>query len=803
MNLKIFSFTLFIAFAFNFANAQTLSSLSGKIIEQSTKEPMEFVNVALYHTTDSSLVTGVVTDKNGTYTFANVNEGKYYLQISFIGFETIFTPEFSVSTTSQIDKGTIEIKASSYVLNDVTVTDEKSILQTSIDKKIYNVGKDIMSTSGSASQILENIPSVAVSVDGNVSLRGSSNVTILINGRPSTMMRVNSAAALQQIPANTIERIEIITNPSAKYKPDGTAGIINIVLKKGVKQGFNGTLTANIGNENRYNSTLTFNYRPNKINLFGSYGYRHDTRLRTSTDFRMIKDSLENVISKFDYINLAHYNPQSHTANLGADYFINDKNTISISGNYFLLKFLRTEDAATFISDSALQTVNDFNRNRLDDEYEWDKELSASYEHKFKKEDHTLNFELNMTKHHEVEDNKFTQEYRTPFKINSYDNTLIQQWENAGEALVEYANPINEDVEIETGYSTEWINQDFSFYGEHFDTSQNVFISDIGKTNRFKFGQMIHAGYFTYKRTIEDFSFELGLRGEDAIITSNLESLDSTVTQNYFKLYPSIHLSYEVSSKAAFNLSYSKRVVRPEGDELNPFPEYEDPRNLFSGNPFIKPEQIHSFELGYQFKNDTFAIVPTLYYRYKYDGFTEVSRYINDSTLLTTFENLAKEQSAGLEIIFSWRYKKLLSLNLTGSLFYNQIDASNLGYSKKKTAVSGNLKLGANINLTKSAVMQLNANYRSAELTPQGNNLAGYSLNAGLRQDIFKGKASFLLTVSDVFKTMRWESEINTPFLYQKTTAKRKSQIIYLGFTWRFGKMNKKTPEELKFDEQK
>jgi len=803
LKFKISFFILFIMFAFNNTKAQIPFTLSGKIIEQSTKEPMQFVNVALYHTNDSSLVSGVVTDKNGAYTFTNVSEENFYLQISFIGFETIITPAFSVSTASQIDKGTIEIKPSSYILSDVVVTGEKSVLETSIDKKIYNVGKDIMSTSGSASQVLENIPSVAVSVDGNVSLRGSSNVTILINGRPSTMMRVNGATALQQIPANTIERIEIITNPSAKYKPDGTAGIINIVLKKGAKQGFNGTLTANIGNDNRYNTILTFNYRPGKINFFGSYGYKHDTRLRTSTDFRMIKDSSENLMSQYNYINLAHYNPQSHTANFGADYFVNDKNTIGISGNYFLLKFLRKEDATTSITDSAQQITNDFNRNRMDDEYEWDKELSAYCEHKFKKEDHTLNFELNLSDHYEEEDNKYTQVYRTPLQINSYDNTLIRQRENAGEAILEYANPISEDAEIEAGYSFEWINQDFDFHGEYFDINQNEWIKDIGKTNRFKFGQMIHAGYLTYKQSIEDFSFELGLRGEDALISSYLVTLDSTLRQNYFKLYPTLHLSYEVSSKAAFMLSYSKRVERPEGDELNPFPEYDDPRNLYSGNPRIKPEQIHSFEFGYQFKNDTFAIVPTLYYRYKYDGFTEVSRYINDSTLLTTFENLAKEQSAGMEMIFSWRFRKILTLNLTGNLFYNQIDASNLGYSKKQTAVSGNLKLGTNINLSKSTIIQLNSSYRSSELTPQGKNLAGYSINAGLRQDIFKGKASLLFTISDVFKTMRWESEINTPLLYQKTTAKRKSQIIYIGFTYRFGKMNKIKPDELKFDEQK
>lgn len=798
MKIK-YSALLFFFFCLSFPSFA--STLTGKIIEQSTKEPMEFVNVALYQ--DSSLVNGVVTDKNGAFTITDVKEGTYCLEISFIGFKTYKTPIFQIGVDSQINKGIIAINPSSHSLGGVEVTSEKSLMETSIDKKVYNVGKDLMSASGSASQVLENVPSVSVGVDGVISLRGSTNVTILINGRPSSLMRVNAANALQQIPANTIERIEIITNPTAKYKPDGTAGIINIVLKKDTKMGMNGTITANASNNDRYNSTISLNYKPGKLNLFGSYGYRQDNRLRTSTDSRLIRDSSENLINKYEYENLAYYRPVSHTANVGFDYDINSKNTFGISGDYFLMNFLRTEESTTSITDSAEQITDKFNRNRWDKEYEWDKELSAYFEHKFKKEDHTLNFEFNLSDHYEEENNKFTQIYYTPTQINSYDNTLIRQNENGGEAVVEYANALNEDAEIEAGYTAEWIKQDFNFYGEALDPTSNTWIKNDGKSNQFKFGQVIHSGYLTYSQSIEDFGFELGLRGEDANVTSNLVMLDSTISQNYFKLYPTVHLSLEVSDHAEYQLSYSKRVERPEGDELNPFPEYDDPRNLYSGNPNIKPEQIHSIEFGYQFKNDTFTFVPSIYYKYKYDGFTEVSRYINDSTLLTTVENLSSSQSAGLEMIFSYRFKKIMVLNLSGNLFYNEIDASNLGYSNKKSSVSGNVKLGASINVTKSTAMQLNANYRSSELTPQGQYLAGYSLNLGLRQNLFKERASLLLTVSDVFNSMRWQSEINTPVLYQKTTTKRKSQIIYLGFSYRFGKMIKKSNEDLKFDEQK
>ncbi len=803
---RILQFTIlscmFLAYSVNGLGQQTITVITGKVVEQSTREPMEFVNVSLFRTNDSTTVDGVFTDKNGGYKFSGVKEGKYYLKISFLGFEPLKTASFSVKAGKSVDLGTSGISPSSQLLNEVEVSSEKSFMETTIDKQVYNVDKNIVSISGSASQVLENIPSLNVGIDGEVTLRGSSNVTFLINGKPSPMMRLNSAEALQQIPANTIERIEVITNPSAKYKPDGTSGIINIVLKKETRQGLNGSITANAGFDNRYNSTLTLNYKPGKMNIFGSYGFRKDHRVRTSTDFRTMKDSSGYLISQYDRIGTTINRPLSHTVNLGADYDIDKKNAVGISGSYFYMDFLRDEKTTAILSDSANEVTSDYDRNRLDNEYEYDKEISARYNHDFNKEDHSLQAEINFNDHYEQEDNRFTQIYRTPADDNSYDNTLIRQWEQSGEATIEYAYPFNEDAELEAGYSEEWLKQTFDFYGEYLDSASTVWIKDLQKSNRFIFTQNVQALYTTYSRSMGDFGFLLGLRGEYANINSDLTTLDSVVNNDYFKLYPTIHLSYELSDEQEIKLSYSHRVNRPEGDELNPFPEYNDPRNISAGNPLLKPEQIHSIEFGYMYKKESITVVPTIFYRYKYDAFTEVAISVNDSTLLETVENLSNEQSAGMEMIFTWQLKKALRLSITGDLFYDQIDASNLGYSENKSAISGDLKLGANLNLTKSTVLQLNANYRSEELSPQGRELPMYYLNLGLRQDLLKNKASLLLAVSDIFNTMRWQSEIDTPVLYEKATRKRQSQIIYLGFTYRFGKASKKGPEDIKFDDR-
>jgi outer membrane receptor protein involved in Fe transport len=797
MKIRLLLFWIFLC-SNGFVSAQP--AVTGRIAEQATGEPMAFVNVLLYKT-DSTLVTGVLTDTAGIFSITPVARDSYYLEISFIGFETQRTAAFLVDS-SGLNMGTIAILPSAQILGGVDIVDEKPLIGIDVDKKVYNVEKDLQSVSGSATNVLENIPSVTVNEDGTISLRGSSNVTIFINGRPSPMMRTNSAAALQQIPANTIERIEIITNPSAKYNPNGTAGIINIVLKKDTKQGLNGTATVNAGWNDRYNGTVILNYRPGKWNFYGSYGYRQDLRQRYASDTRIIRDSLEQPSGYYNSYGTKFYRPQSHTATFGTDYAINSHNDIGVSGEFFFMNFEEQETFSVLLGDSSGNTTQDYNRDHFDREMETDQEGTFYFEHRFKKEEHGLSIELALANHFEEERNQFTQYYRTPLLSTAYDNTWIRQWEKAGEAVFEYAYPVNEDASLEAGFTSEWLTQDFDFLQEYFDTTTQTWRINPGRSNKFIFGQQLHAGWFTWEQSIEDFGFLAGIRLEETRISSNLVGQDSIVHNNYFSFYPSLHLLWEPADNYEVQLSYSKRINRPEGDELNPFPEYDDPRNIWAGNPFLKPEQVHSFELGFSYRKKSLLFVPSVYYRYIYDAFTEVSYYIDDSTLYSTVANLSKDQSGGVEMILIYRYKKLGAVNFSGNLFYNRIDASNLGYPESRSAVSGSVKLGINANLSKTTAMQVNANYRFPMLTPQGKYLASYGVNLGLRQNVMKGKGSVIVTVSDVFNTMQWTSVIDTPELYQYTTGKRKSQIIYLGFSYRFGKTGK-SEEDMKFDEAK
>ena len=682
-------------------------------------------------------------------------------------------------------------------MSEVTVTSRKSLLNASIDRKIYNVTQDIMAKTGTASDILKNIPSVEVDVEGQVSLRGSADVIILINGRPSPLMGRTRAEVLQQLPANSIERIEIITNPSARYKPEGTSGIINIVLKKSTKQGWNGTVTTNIGNRNRYNAGVNFNYKPGKLNIYSSYNYRQDKRIRTNNITREYLQKDSNYVED----NLSTAQPFSHMVTLGADYTISERNTVGISGNYHHRDMTRRDLSQRWYYDKAGSLISQVDRQRYDPESEKEKDVTGYWQHNFPGEDHELRLEANVSATNDGEDNRYTNIYHYPVKPASFDNTQIKEKDRQQQVTIDYTKPLGEDAKLEAGYDGFFNQLDLDFHGEYYDAAQQKFITDITRSNRFKYDEAIHAAYFTYEKGYEKFGYSAGLRAEQVFIDGQLVTKDSLIDNRYFKIYPTLHLSYKLKN-GEVQLNYSKRVNRPDGDELNPFPEYRDPYNLSAGNPKLLPEMIHSVELGYKWQDDNFSFVPSLYYRYKQHGFTSVTIALNDSVLLTTEQNLSNDRSMGLELIFSAKAAKFLTANLGANFFYNQIDASELGYSAKKSIVSMSTNLNTTALLTKTTMLQVSCNYRSARLTPQGKTQGSFVMNTGIRQDIFKKKVSLVFTVSDLFKTQKQQTELLIPELRQLSVSRRDARVVYLGISYRFGKMIKKAGEEkLQFDD--
>lgn len=776
--------------------------VTGTVVDKISKQPIEFVTVLFLNKKDSSTLTGTITDKKGRFIIEEILPGDYLIRYSFIGYNDINIHHLQVSGEQpNINLGKVELSNGVKKLNEVVVTSTKATLNTSIDRKVYQVDQDIMSRSGAASDILKNIPSVEVDIDGQVSLRGSSNVLILINGKISPLMGRSSAEILQSLPANSIERIEVITNPSARYRPDGTSGIINIVLKKNTKLGWNGTVTVNAGNKDRYNGNLSLNYNPGKINLFGSYGLRKDNRNRTNKIDRVYFDSAGKAGSYYNEYNVSRFRPVTHVVNAGADFNLNEHNSFGISGNYFYRKLLKNDVINKFTYNDQYVLIDNYDRFRYDPEFEKQTGIMAFFEHKFKKEDHELRFEFNNAVSNEAEDNHYRNVYNLPARPAELDNTLIKQSDNENQLTIDYTLPINESSKLEAGYDGSFNKKDLDFYGEYYDTAQQKFIKDAVKTNLFLYKERIQAIYITYEKKYKAFGYAVGVRAEQVNIKGNLVTIDSLIKNNYFKLYPTLHLSYEIDDDNELQLNYSRRINRPDPDELNPFPEYRDPRNLWAGNPKLLPELINSVEFGYKWQNKNYSFVPSIYYRYRTNGFTEVIKPINDSTLLTTSENLANDQSAGLELIFSAKAVKLFNGNLSGNIFYSQIDASNLGYSQSKSIVSFSANVNTTFTVTKASMIQLSANYRSARLTPQGKVSPRFVANIGMRQDLLKKKLALTLSISDIFASGKDKRVFNTSYLSQTSTGRRDVQIFYIGASYRFGKVKKEVKEEkLQFD---
>jgi len=794
-------FIRFLLCTLAFGSVAHATDISGTIVSAGDRRSAEFVAVTLKKS-DGVVAQSTVTDARGRFTMEKVRPGDYVVAYNLVGADGRTSPRFTVAATqARIDLGNLNLGESVVKMEKFEVQAKQVALLNSIDRKTYNVGKEIQSVTGSASDLLQNIPSVQVDIDGNVSLRGSDNVMILVDGRTSTLMGRSRAEVLQQLPADAIEKIEVITNPSAKYKPDGTAGIINIALKKKHEGRFSSVATASVGNNERYNVGFSGNYSPSGYSLFGSASVRQDDRERRGSDLRTVTDPGSGAVTRAEKKTVEHSRPLSRLVRAGVDYSVDDHNKLGVSGNYNHRTFNRSATDYNVIRDARGVVMSDFDRARYDPELETSLEAVGTFRHKFAKEDHELNFEVKSSKKHEVEDNRYTNLFRTPAQMPTFDTTLIKNDERGTEAMVEYVYPIDDESKFETGYTrtASRLEQDFGVAKRDPVTGKSV--ADVTRSNRFKHDDAIDAFYATYGRTFGQFGLLAGLRPEWARVTSHLVNTGATIPHDYARVYPSLHLAYRLTEKHEVQLNYSHRVRRPESDDLNPFPEYTDPFNLRAGNPRLLPEDIHSIEAGYSFKQDDTSLTSTVYHRSLYHGFTSVTRSLGNGVLLTTKENLAESRSTGLELTANTDFGKLATVNFSSNTFFNTINASNLGFSSSKSDISWSAKLGASLHLPKETLLQLNSNYTSSRLTPQGFRRPTFVTNLGVRHSFFSKKAAVVLTISDLFNSLKEASVLDTPTLRQEIVRRRSARIVYLGFSYTFGKPTKKSKDDgMKFD---
>ncbi|MFT3782431.1 MAG: TonB-dependent receptor [Nibricoccus sp.] len=782
----------------------------GRIVDKVSNQSVEFVTVELHKKSGEKTAYTAVTDANGSFTLTGVPPGEYFLVYSSLGLGDEKTPPFKVEVSQpQKDLGTLTITESSIKLAKMEVQARKEEFYNSVDRKVYSVGKDIQSSTGSISSFLQNIPSVQVDIEGNVSLRGNENVLILIDGKPSSLMGANRAAVLEQMPADSIERVEVITNPSAKYKPDGTAGIINITRKKKGSAASSTTVRISVGNESRGNASVTSSLTKGKVSVYGSFSLRQDDRLRTNSDVSRRVDTTGGVttITTSNQFTREKARPLSRIGQAGGEYRISAADTLGAGFNYNYRTFFRTSTEYTTLGDGSGTVTKDYTRSRTDPEFEKETEYEANWTHSFDKDGGELKASFKAGLRTEQEDNHYIDYNRLPAAPPvTADNFLNRNRERTKELSLENSHPFRHDGKLESGYSLETDKLDAIFLRSELDVDTGSWIVDPNTSNRFIFEQTIQALYATYAQPVGDFGFLAGLRGEQAKIDTNqltqVAAGSAKSANRYYRLYPTLHLTYNLTDAQQLQLNYSHRVHRPESDDLNPFPEYQDPLHLRAGNPNLKPEETHSIEGGWQYKKKDITYLSTLYFRETYHAFTQVTEPLasDRNVLLTTFENLSNNRAGGLELSATRGFGRLLSVNASSNLYRSQIDASNLGYSTTKSANAWSAKLSSNVHVTKSDLVQLNLNYTAKRLTPQGYRLPTFVTNVGLRHDLPSKKAAVLLTVSDVFNSLKDRTRLDTPALQEEITRRRSARIIYLGFLYNFGKTAKKPKDDLQFD---
>ncbi len=780
------------------AGGQRQVSIIGQVIDAEAGVPVEFATVTLFAQKDSAIVTGSITDELGKFTI-EVPAGRYYAQVEFISYLTLVIAEIPMPQDEpNVNLGILKIAADSKMLDEVVVQAEKSTMQMALDKRIFNVGKDLANTGGSALQVLDNVPSVTVDVEGQVSLRGG-NARILVDGKPSALVR--DANGLRSIPANLIERIEVITNPSARYEAEGMSGIINIVLKKNKSKGINGSFDVNVGYPDNYGVALNMNYRKDKINFFTNFGVNYQVApgVGSNKQERLLRDTLfiTDLDRKRERVGF------SNNLRLGLDYYLTDKDILTTSFQYRIgqnnnstrvtyLDYLRDRSA------SSLYEVT----NRTDDEKETRSNLEyvLSYRKLFEKKGHELNLDVRYQDNMDDEQSDYREIYFDG-KNNPLGREDLLQRSNGLEGdntlllRADYVYPFAKEGKLEFGYLGSVRNIRNDYLVEEF--ADNEWVNLEGLSNNFKYEEGIHAVYASMGNKANKLSYQIGLRGEYSDISTQLLQTNEINDRNYFNLFPSVFFTYDLPKNNAVQISYSRRIRRPGFRELNPFFTFSDSRNLFSGNPNLNPEFTNSFDAGHIKYWDKGSLGSSIYYRHT-EGVIQRIIVVDQETGNTNRqpENLATEDSYGLEFNYSFDPYKWWRLSGDFSFFRaitsgEFVNSNGITQSLEADAYSWFTRFTSRTTFWKNTDLQVRLNYRAPRVTTQGKDRSITGLDLGLSKDVLNNKGTLTLSIQDVFNSRRFRSTIDQPDFFSEIDFQWRARQTTLSFNYRLNQQKR------------
>ena len=821
-------------------------TVRGRVTDARTGENIEYATVALLSPKDSTLKGGTVTESNGTFRL-EAPYGRYLLRITFIGYE----PQYHKSVVSlsaehpTVNLGKLPINPQATLMEAVEITAERSMVEYQLDKRVVNVDKNIVAGGGTATDVLEQVPSVAVDNDGNVTLRGSSNVKVLVNGRPSELLASDLSTLLEQIPASTVENVEVITNPSAKYDPEGMSGIINIKLKDRTAGalGLNGVVNVNVGAPLPFvvpdslpsfiptaMGNISLNYTTEKYNLFLSAdaGLRQRGN-RAESDI----EYLDNTGAPISHNSIEQYSLNPGTmgsVKLGGEYYFDDKNSLLLS--YQLRGGNRRRQSDSYATDLLFGDSLGYHQHTTSSNRNVNHSFNLLYTKKFDRKDEELTFDATFSMRHVQGDGDQEQTYANPAAL--WDNYYLREslTENYHQALNLKANwlrPLDsflgrEGWRLETGYEgrMDWPDQRADYYRtEYFPTGGTFSLGryyDSLSSTHFDYRQHVHAVYATLGGSLTDaLSLQAGLRGEYASIYGEdlYRPADTVpVDKTYWQLYPTVHLSYKISDLQSAQLSYSRRVHRPHMWDLNPFMDIREDNQMSFGNPDLDPEYTNAFELSYNLGIKKVNLFTSVYYRQTNNmithyGFTwcadSVARYAwwepynsqYDGYRASTRLNLSTGYNYGMEFIFDWQIFAWWKINVSLNLYQSHIEGTELLYNQSTSSFQASGKFSSFMTLPKDWTVQLSGQYWAPWLDLQTQMDPSYWVDLAVKKDVFDKRGTINLRVSDVFCTGGWGHTTYSQTFNRVMKGRRLSPVITVGFSWKINNGLKQRPQQM------
>ena len=774
-------------------------TITGKVIDKENNQPLEYATITLKSNNRPDFIQGGITDSEGNFQIESV-PGQYDINIEFISFVTFIMN--GVSLKSNLNLGTIALEIDPRELEEVELVGEQTQVEIRLDKRIYNVGKDITVRGGSVADVLGNIPSITVDVEGNIALRGNNNVRILINGKPSGLVGISGPDGLRQLPSESIEKVEVITSPSARYDAEGTGGILNIILKKQERSGFNGNFNINGGVPETFRGTATVNWKTKKLNLFS-----------TNTIGR--RTSISNGLSENEYFNEEEANSYLFETgkinrerdqlfiSLGAEYFIDKSSSFTLNGFYRDNEGINdgvvTIDELNSLGGSPISNVE---RKQYEPELDESFQLSGLYEKKFNDKGHEISATFQYEQSTEDELAQITSLQTFPsIRINDNEEVTTLESQKRILAQVDYIYPLDENTQIELGYRGTFNTIETDYEVAFIENNNRSIDADL--TNVLVYKEYVNAAYSQFGKKINKFSLLLGLRMEDSNIMIDQRTTNDYTNKRYTNWFPTVNLSFEIDQKESITLGYAKRIRRPRGFFLNPFPSRNSITNFFQGNPDLDPASTGSFDLGYLKRFKKFTINGSIYYQRTTNNFQFVNEDTGETVILSGDPNdpisdlvivpvlrrgpinLSKNKRYGGEANLTFTPNRKIRLNANFNVYSNEVIGTYNGFVFDAKNVSWSSRFISSINFGKGLSWQNQLFFRGPRVTAQSKSKPLGGLSTAINKDILKEKGTLSFRISDVFNSQKYRSNTFTDTFNSYTEFQWRQPTYIVTLTYR------------------